>query len=270
MKKYTPPTGDLSFVGMKFLVVDDHKFIRQIVVDVLRSLDVGAIVEARDGDEAVRCIRSTADMVAQVLPQHAADHRLDVEDERFMGRGAFDCVITDFHMAPDNGLTLLKSLRTGESRAARNTPVIMLTGFADDYLISAALQLDVNAFVLKPISRKSLIAKLSRVLMRPIEPKSPEYYAGVSIPHDSVSNLSSTGTGSGGAARAKSGTRRPSRDMPLEAIPEGTEVARAISGPNGAALIPAGTRLTGFLLEKLRELHGMQIIGNVVAVYVDD
>jgi CheY-like chemotaxis protein len=126
---------DLSPYSILF--VDDEGFTRQIVVQLLRSL----------GCENVR----QASNVSQAL------HVLKEMDK-------VDIIISDFRMPEDNGLKLVKEVRTGNASVSRGTPIAMLTGFSEKSLVEVALALDVNAFLVKPVSRNGLGDRLQRLL----------------------------------------------------------------------------------------------------------
>ena len=180
--KHAPKRAAASIADLRFLVVDDHQFSRYITIEALKWLDATSIDEAHDASEAIALLQGTASMDSASLASSALAKRFGQRPDQGAGKDRFDCVITDFNMSPLNGLHLLKAIRTGEAKCARETPVLMLTGFSDDYLIASALNLDVNAFVLKPISRAAFSEKLARVLGRPVKPQSVELYRAVEIP----------------------------------------------------------------------------------------
>jgi CheY-like chemotaxis protein len=141
-----------------FLVVDDEAFIRTLVARFLKKAGAAGVVEAADGREAIAAIGSY-DMV-------------------------FDAVISDVRMRPMNGLELLSAIRTGEGGLKRNTPVLMLTAHAEAGLVTDALALDADAFVVKPVERDALIERVLRVLERTvtIQPVAAYQAAGIAQP----------------------------------------------------------------------------------------
>ena len=222
-------------------------------------------------------------MDRNALASNALAKRLELSDDRLFGQGKIDCVITDFNMAPLNGLHLLKAIRTGDARCARDTPVLMLTGFSDDYLIASALNL-----VLKPISRIAFNEKLGRVLMRPISPQSVDAYRAVEIPEcDDLNNipLDPSATEADGRPAAGKAAReadpyagRSTKSVRLTEILEISSdenlvlgedlvLGENVEGPNGNILIHRGTKLTELLLEKLNELHEMGMMPGSLKVF---
>jgi CheY-like chemotaxis protein len=81
----------------KVLLVDDGDMMRKLVGVMLSRLGLGAVVEARNGAEALRLL----------------------EQDRF------DVVVSDWHMEPVDGLDLLQTLRTTDRYSA--VPFVMMT-----------------------------------------------------------------------------------------------------------------------------------------------
>lgn len=286
-KKFAANKATDSVAGLRFLVVDDHKFSRHITIEALKWLNATKIDEAQDASEAIALLQGAASMDRKSIASNALAKRLELSDDRLFGQGKFDCVITDFNMSPLNGLHLLKAIRTGDAKCARDTPVLMLTGFSDDYLIASALNLDVNAFVLKPISRVAFNEKLGRVLMRPVEPQDAEVYRSVEIPEcDDLNNLPND-SDNGLEEETKPDdesivvdefANRPIRSVKLADISNMEEdeklilgedlvLGEDVEGPNGNILIHRGTRLTGLLVEKLNELNEIGMMPGEIKIY---
>lgn len=120
-KKFAANKATDSVAGLRFLVVDDHKFSRHITIEALKWLDATKIDEAQDASEAIALLQGAASMDRKSLASNATAKRLELSDDRLFGQGKFDCVITDFNMSPLNGLHLLKAIRTGDAKCARHT-----------------------------------------------------------------------------------------------------------------------------------------------------
>ena len=73
-------------------------------------------------------------------------------------------MICDINMGPGNGLHLLRRIRSGEAKVARDLPLIFLTGHADAATVKIALQLDTNGFIVKPVAKKQLGDKIDSVM----------------------------------------------------------------------------------------------------------
>jgi len=148
---------EASLANRHFLVVDDEGFIRTLVARFLKRAGAATVVEAADGGQAMAAIASY-DMT-------------------------FDAVISDINMRPVNGIDLLRAIRTGAGGLKRNTPVLLLTAHGEAEFVAEAMALDADAFVLKPVERKSLIDRILRVLenTRPIA--TVAHYAAVNGGH---------------------------------------------------------------------------------------
>src|SRR5690348_4786021 len=101
---------DLSRVSV--LIIDDNKFIRRLVAEILRSFGVKRISQA---DSAVS----------------ALGH---------MAIGAnFDLIICDWSMEPRDGLWLLRAVRGGQTGLRPHTPFVILTGECRENKVVEAL-----------------------------------------------------------------------------------------------------------------------------------
>ena len=127
----------LNLSPYTILLVDDMAFSRQMVSKLLNGMGNPTIHLAEDGDEALGVLNKNPNV---------------------------DFVISDYKMPKFNGLQLLKAIRTGKTDVKRETPFAMLTGYSDRFLVDMALVLDVNAFLVKPISKKNLSARLGKML----------------------------------------------------------------------------------------------------------
>ncbi len=139
------------------LIVDDESFAREILRRILFGMNQPRLVDATNGAEAIDILRSSPDV---------------------------SFVIADFNIPELNGLQLLKAVRSGDAGVDRAMPFAMLTGYSDKHLVDMALALDVNAFLIKPVSEGSLSAQVARMLTRgDDEPwiKPAAYYDGVGI-----------------------------------------------------------------------------------------
>lgn len=76
-------------------------------------------------------------------------------------RGAADCVISDLQMPDMTGIEMKEALVAGGSE----TPVILITAFADEAQKRRAEQAGVTCFLPKPFAGKTLIDCLNRALL---------------------------------------------------------------------------------------------------------
>jgi two-component system chemotaxis response regulator CheY len=138
----------------KVLIVDDEVFLRNLIKRVVNKAGILLTAEAADVPTATSGLSSFKP----------------------------DIVILDINMPGDSGLHLLRSIRTGETTAKRDLPVIILTSLGGEDILNTALQLDASAFVSKGEGFKQLEQRLHRVITDPFELRPAEIYAAIPIP----------------------------------------------------------------------------------------
>ncbi len=125
------PALDLG--ALKVLIIDDQEFVRAIVKKMLQQVGVGAVVEAHDGATGL-------EVAEREIP---------------------DVVICDVQMRPVDGFGFVKALRARPHGEAM--PVIMLTAHTDATTVAKAKELNVNAFLAKPVLPPALKEKIIAV-----------------------------------------------------------------------------------------------------------
>ena len=210
------------------LVADDEQFSRSIIARMLRDLGCPEAHQAADGKEAL-----------DLLGKHARKIPL---------------AILDFNMPEINGLQLLKMIRTGTAGVPNNLLVVMLTGSADQGLVGAALSLDVDAFLIKPVSKAMLSSRLQKVLSEPNETKSIEAYQDVDIAAICRGLLSRKPVGQPLATPKPAGGKLHGMRLKLEDVAEGSILAEDIRGPDNELLLGIGCMLSTRYLRRLKEL----------------
>ncbi len=72
----------------------------------------------------------------------------------------FSLILMDWYMPGLSGLETIQSIRA----AGVQTPIVMVTSEADQSAVISAIQAGANNYVIKPISKESLISKISPFL----------------------------------------------------------------------------------------------------------
>lgn len=124
----------VDFASLKVLVIDDQEFVRTIVKKMLQQLGIGTVLEAQDGVSGLDAVRGSQP----------------------------DLVICDIQMRPMDGFGFVRQLRAGD--VAAGTPVIMLTAHTDAATHARAQELDVSAFLAKPVLPPALKERILQVL----------------------------------------------------------------------------------------------------------
>lgn len=224
------------------LVVDDEQFSRQIVGRILRDIGNPQIVYARNGAEALAAIT-------------APD-------------AAFKVIVSDFNMPVMNGLELLKTIRTSTNAIRHDMPFVMLTGLADRAVVGAAMALDTDSFVVKPVSRAALESRINRALSEPRDLKSPKAYGEVDIEAATTGLLGHEPVGQPRKPEPKAEPAIPpnSQRVMLAAVKPGSILAQEIRSPTGELLLASGVPLSPRLITRLKDLSTLKI--NIDHVWV--
>ncbi|MBI1779618.1 MAG: response regulator [Proteobacteria bacterium] len=122
--------------SIRVLLIDDNDFMRETVASMLRDIGFRDISQARDGDDALRQLK-------QANP---------------------GLIICDIAMQPMDGLQFVEALRKHSWPRAAEIPVILLTVHTEAPIVKQAVKLGVEAYVVKPVQRKELEARVVTVL----------------------------------------------------------------------------------------------------------
>jgi DNA-binding response OmpR family regulator len=120
---------------MKILIAEDSPTVRRLVAARLRA-DGFEVVEAQDGEEALRLARSERP----------------------------DAYVLDKTMPSRDGFEVVRELRADP--ATRSAPIVMLTDRSGEADVLGGLELGVDEYMSKPFSPHELSARLRRVLAR--------------------------------------------------------------------------------------------------------
>lgn len=117
--KYTP---------LRILVIDDDKYVRQLLRQLLGQLGFKHIYDAENGEDGFR-------QVVRTRPH---------------------LILCDIHMKPVNGFEFLKVVRHSELSPQPNVPVIFLTGDRMETTVMQARDEQIAGYVTKPVSVAAL------------------------------------------------------------------------------------------------------------------
>lgn len=123
------------------LVVDDEKFTRDIVCRLLADIGYKSVIEAEDGQKALKMFMT---------------HKSNV-----------GLVILDIEMPKLNGVEFLRLVRTNPLSPNKDVPVVMLTGHSDMENLAEAAKLGIHGFLAKPLSKANLEKQIKRALTSP-------------------------------------------------------------------------------------------------------
>jgi two-component system chemotaxis response regulator CheY len=120
---------------MNILLVDDSPSVRSILKVYLMGLRT-TFLEAEDGERALRVLRLSP----------------------------VDLVIADVQMAPMDGITFVRNLRSSSRPQLRDVPVVMLTSDRSEEVRERGLAAGASAFVHKPVDAKTLLRAIEHVM----------------------------------------------------------------------------------------------------------
>jgi CheY-like chemotaxis protein len=129
----------LDLGALSILVIDDQPFFRVLLTEVLRSLGVGNVAVAVDGEDGFAAFE---------------DMRPDV-------------VVTDWMMPKLDGIDMTRRIRGLSDGQLQQVPIILVTAKSERSQIEFARGAGIDEFILKPISAKSICDRLREVIEKP-------------------------------------------------------------------------------------------------------
>jgi len=126
----------VSVATIRVLVIDDNDFVRETVVTMLREIGFREISQAQDGHDALRQFELAKPGL----------------------------IICDISMKPMDGLEFVEALRKQAWPGAGDVPVIFLTVHTEAPIVKRAVKLGIGAYVVKPVQKKQLEARILTVL----------------------------------------------------------------------------------------------------------
>lgn len=121
----------------RILVVDDVNSMRIQIKDLLNSFGFTQVETAASGAEALALLQ---------------------------GPTKFQMVMCDWHMAPTNGLELLKMIRVNSQLKA--TSFIMVTAESTKECVIEAIKAGVDDYLVKPLTKTQIETKVYTILLK--------------------------------------------------------------------------------------------------------
>lgn len=138
---------DLS--NFTILVVEDSLYMQSLITSMLKVFGVGDIMVAEGAKEAIEVLT-----VTQARTKSKYITRVDI-------------VLTDWLMSKGSGEELVRWVRTHEKDDVRFLPVVVVSGYATEYLTSRARDVGANETLVKPVSAKGLASRICSVIDNP-------------------------------------------------------------------------------------------------------
>ncbi|UUX48767.1 response regulator [Nisaea acidiphila] len=133
------PINEARFQRLCVMIVEDSQPMREVLRAILQSIGVKNIIDARDGNHAIRKL----------------------------GEYQVDVIITDWVMEEMDGVELTRWIRTSEHSPDEFLPIIMVSGYTESNRIEMARDAGVTEFMAKPFTGVGLIQRLVAVIEHP-------------------------------------------------------------------------------------------------------
>ena len=125
--------------AVAILVVEDNRFMRSILVNVLKGLGVKHVMEARDGQEALEELRNNP----------------------------ADIIVMDWELEGMSGAKLLQTVRGGRRGLNPLTPVIVVSANTIARNVLQARDTGMTEFLAKPVSAAAIYARIVSIIENP-------------------------------------------------------------------------------------------------------
>jgi two-component system, chemotaxis family, chemotaxis protein CheY len=119
--------------SINVLIVDDFATMRRIIKGVLKQLGFNNLIEAEDGEIALKELR----------------------------KEKVGLIVSDWNMPNMTGLELLKAVRADSS--LKNIPFLMVTAEGQKENVIQAVQAGVSNYIVKPFTPETFNAKLEKI-----------------------------------------------------------------------------------------------------------
>jgi CheY-like chemotaxis protein len=129
--------GDLK--KLKVQIVDPNAFMRGVIADSLRRIQVATIASSPSAMEAFN------------------------QGRLFKP----DIIVVDWDAGRMSGLEFTREVRRNTTGLARDTPIILLAATIDHEQLMTSRQAGINEFLLKPISAAGLLSRVEEIILRP-------------------------------------------------------------------------------------------------------
>ena len=119
----------------KVLIIDDEADVREVLRLHLESVNLN-VIEAENGEEGIKLMKSGANLLQVGL------------------------ILCDIRMPKVNGVEAIEYLKEN----APSIPIIVVTGYPDSELAVSLLKKGVKDYLVKPVEKEKLLAKVKEAL----------------------------------------------------------------------------------------------------------
>lgn len=222
---------------INILIVEDDSFSRKLIARVLRDLGFTHITDTENAEIALK----------------------------LFDNNTFDLILTDVDIPGLDGLKFIQLIRTGKTFAKKETRIVVLTSFSNTEIVGAALALDINGFMLKPIVPSILDEKISKAMSERLNLRPPLAYEFVKTELKGFAKQENRLSNNHGGAsivldKPKSEYRKPRTNqqrVSLQKLHPGMILKDSIYLENGTLILQTGTKLTETSINRLCDIKGL-------------
>ncbi len=128
-----------NFDRVRVLIIEDNQPMLEICKTLMLTFGVGEVLTARNGDDGFK-------VFCRENP---------------------DIVISDWMMAPTDGISMTRRIRNDAMSPNRYVPVILMTGFSEKKRVVQARDSGVTEFLVKPFTARDLYKRIAQIIERP-------------------------------------------------------------------------------------------------------
>ncbi len=139
-----------DFTRLSILLVEDSKFMCNLMSGILRAMGIERILVVNNGEEAISIMSP-----------------LNKPKDSMVGFSGVDVVISDFFMPVVDGSMFLRWIRLAPKSPDRFLPFIMMSAAADRDVITKSRDAGVDEFLAKPFSAETIMKRLISVIEHP-------------------------------------------------------------------------------------------------------
>jgi two-component system chemotaxis response regulator CheY len=130
----------MDLKALRLLVVDDNRHAAEIVKSILASVGAQDIADAATPDRAFRLMKDAP----------------------------FDVIVVDQNLGQgDDGIQLVRRIRSDPSSPNPYVPILMLTGYTEQRRVKAARDAGVTEFLSKPFTITGLLRRMDALIHQP-------------------------------------------------------------------------------------------------------
>lgn len=130
----------MDLKALRLLVVDDNRHAAEIVKSILASVGAQDIADAATPDRAFKLMKDAP----------------------------FDVIVVDQNLGQgDDGIQLVRRIRSDPSSPNPYVPILMLTGYTEQRRVKAARDAGVTEFLSKPFTITGLLRRMDALIHQP-------------------------------------------------------------------------------------------------------